>query len=96
MAHLYKTTVWQGASGNWYCNDIADLAGPSAKWWVPARVLGMKLTDFILLLKDSFNAIISKYNPDEDILIFYWNNQSDANKYKLWINSKAKKANFMV
>ena len=96
MAHLYKTTIWQGSSGRWYCNDVTDLAGPSAKWWVPARMLGMKLTDYILLLKDSFNANIHEYNADTDVLIFSWDNQSDANKYKLWINSKAKKANFMV
>ena len=96
MAHLYKTSTWQGSSGKWYCNDITDLSGCSAKWWVPARILGMKLSDYILLLKDIFNANICKYNSNTDVLLFFWDNQSDANKYKLWINDKAKKANFMV
>ena len=96
MAHLYKLTGWQGGSGRWYCNDITDLTNLSAKWWVPARMLNISLTDFIIMLKDTFNATIGKYYPDTDVLTFYWDKQVDMNKFILYINRESKKKNFMV
>lgn len=96
MAHLYKTQSWQSQSGKWYCNDVSDLAGIAGKWWVPARLLGMSLTDYVLLLKDNFKANIAAYYPDTDVLIFNWDNYAEAHKYELWINSMARKANFIV
>jgi hypothetical protein len=95
MAHLYKVSNWQSAS-KWYCNDTADLAGIAGKWWVPARMLGMSLTDYILLLKDQFHANIVSYNSITDVLIFNWESYSEMHKYELWINSMARKANFIV
>ena len=95
MAHVYKVSQWQGASGRWYCNDVADLAGPSAKWYTPARMLGISLCDYVLLLKDKFNASGFKYNEEKDVLIFSWEKESDAHRYLLWINKMARKANFM-
>lgn len=96
MAHLYKVTEWEGGSGRWYVNDVADLAGPSAKWWTPARMLNMSLTDYIIMLKDQFNATIVSYNRDTDALIFYWDTYVAAHKYVLWINKIARQQNFMV
>ena len=96
MAHLFKMTEWQGSSGRWYCNDTTDLAGPSAKWWTPARMLNTSLTDYIIMLKDKFNATIVKYCPETDVLIFYWDKQIDIHKFILYINKESKKKNFMV
>ena len=96
MAHLYKVSEWKSPTGKWYCNDLQDLAGISGKWWVPARMLGISLTDYIVALKTSFNATIVEYHKSTDVLIFYWDNYADLHKYALWINEKAKKANFMV
>ena len=96
MAHLYKVSQWQSASGRWYCNDVADLAGPSAKWWIPARLLNISLNDYILLLKDRFNADIILYNEENDVLIFSWKKESDAHRYLLWINRKSREQKFMV
>lgn len=96
MAHLYKISEWQGGSGKWYCNDVTDLAGVSGKWWVPARMLGIPLTDYILLLKDQFNATIVEYYEPTDILIFHWEKQTDCHKYVLWINAQARKINYMI
>ena len=96
MAHLYKTTEWQGGSGKWYCNDVADLTGPSAKWWTPARMLNMSLTDYILMLKNDFNAIIAGYCSDTDVLLFHWDKYSDCHKYVLFINKESRKRNFMA
>lgn len=97
MAHLYKLSEWQSSSGNWwYCEDVSDLAGPSAKWWAPARVLGLSLTDFILLLRDKYHATIGKYNPDTDYLDIKWVSYSDMHKYVLYVNKVARSKNFMV
>lgn len=94
--HLYKVSNWKSGSGRWYCNDVTDLAGISAKWWVPARFLNLSLTDYILLLKDKFNATIVQYYGPTDVLIFYWDNYEDCNKYTKWINAEARRANIML
>ena len=96
MTHLYKSSEWQGSSGKWYCNDVSDLAGISGKWWVPARLLNISLTDYILLLKEKFNATIELYNEDTDVLIFYWDKYSDCHRYMLWINAEARKKKFFI
>lgn len=96
MVHLFKMTEWQGSSGRWYCNDITDLAGPSAKWWAPARVLNISLTDYIMLLRDTYNATVVKYNPEKDVLSVYWDKQTDVHRFVLYVNKEAKRKNFMV
>ena len=96
MAHVYKVEEWQSPTGKWLCNDVKDLAGVSGKWWVPARMLGMSLTDYILLLKDEFKADIESYYEPTDVLLFSWKKQTDCHRYVLWINSMARKANFIV
>ena len=96
MAHLYKTQEWQSPSGKWYCNDTTELAGMASKWWVPARILGISLTDYVLLLKNKYNATIVKYNLEKDILIFYWDKQVDCHKYVLAINAEARKKVFTI
>ena len=56
MAHLYKTQEWKSSSGKWYCNDTTELAGMASKWWAPARILGISLTDYVLLLKNKYRV----------------------------------------
>lgn len=96
MAHLYKVTEWQSPSGNWYCNDTADLCGVSGKWWIPARMLNMTFTDYILMLRREYHANIVRYNESTDCLIFYWDNYADCHRYVLYINREARKRKFMV
>ena len=84
MAHVYMVQKWQSPTGKWHCNDIKDLAGVSGKWWVPARMLGMSLTDYVLLLKEEFKADIESYY------------EPDCHRYVVWINAMARKANFIV
>ena len=96
MAHLYKVCEWQGGSGHWYVNDVTDLARPSAKWWAPARMLNMSLTDYVIMLKDKFNATIGGYYSSTDVLVFYWNNYNDAHKYVLWVNKIARQKKYVV
>lgn len=96
MAHLYKVEEWCGGSKKWYCNDVSDLSGVSGKWWVPARMLNISLTDFILLLKEQFNATIVTYNEHTDVLIFNWDKYIDCHRYVLWINKESRKRNFIL
>lgn len=94
--HLYQVSSWNSPSGRWYCNDVKDLAGVAGKWWVPARLLGLSLTDYILLLKDEFKADIHSYYEPTDLLLFSWKNYGDCHRYVLYINGKARKANYIV
>lgn len=96
MAKLYKVTEWEDPLGKWWSNNVQELATISAKWWVPARMLNMSLTDYILMLKNEYNANIISYHPDSDVLIFNWTNYADCHKYTLFINAKARKLNYIV
>lgn len=96
MAHIYKTAEWAGATGKWYVNDTSDLAGIAGKWWIPARILGLSLTDYILLLKDEYGCIIKKYNAETDYLEHYWLDKTLAHKWVLFINKRARAINFIV
>jgi hypothetical protein len=96
MSHIYKVEEWKSGSGYWHCNDVQDLAGIAGKWWVPARILGISLTDYILLLKNEYKATIKGYNPQSDYLSFYWENYSDMHRYVLFINKEARKKQFKI
>lgn len=96
MAHLYHVQEWQSTSGRWFCNDVEDLSGVSAKWWIPCRMLGISPIDYILLLINEFKVSEIKYNREKDYLFFYWNNYNDCHKYALWINKCGKRANLII
>ena len=93
MAHLYKATEWK-ETDHWFCSDIEDLGNWSGAWWIPARILGISLTDFVKILINDFNVSYIHYNEKYDFLNYYWNNQADMRKYKNMINAAARKKNF--
>lgn len=95
--HRLEYSEWQSGDGRrWYCNDVKELATVASKWWVPARMLGMSLTDYVLLLKDTFHANIEQYYEPTEVLIYSFNNKIDVHKFVLWINNQAKKVNYIV
>jgi hypothetical protein len=96
MKKLYKVNEWEDGTGKWRCNDTQDLSSVACKWWVPARILNISLTDYILLLKNNFKANIEGYYEPTDILTFSWENYASCHKYVLFINAAAKKANFII
>ena len=100
MAHLYKCSEWTDSTKKWYVADTSDLANNSAAWWIPARILGLSLTDYILLLKNEYNANIVGWYPNSNngksLLIFNWNNYNDAHKYLLYINRIARNKNWTI
>lgn len=100
MAHMYKASEWTDASRKWHVADTSDLANDSAAWWIPARILGLSLVDFVLLLKNEYNANIIRWYPDSNngksLLLFNWNNYNDAHRYLLYINRIARNKNWTI
>ena len=96
MSHIYKCAEWQGGDGNWYVNDVTDGNSVAIKWYTPARMLNMALTDYIHMLLKKFNAKIEKYNDVTEVLIFYFVTQAEARQFKNYINRKAREIQFQV
>ena len=96
MAHVLVYKEWQGGSGNWYCNDVSDLAGISGKWWVPARMLEMAPAAYVQWLIDNYHPTTLIWNGE--ILIYSWdkNHYADMHKFVLYINRIARQKNFLV
>ena len=96
MSHLYKATEWE-ICGNWYCNDTEELGTSIAgKWWVPARILEITLTDYVKMLIDDFKVDKISYNKEADVLIFSWKSQAAMRKYKNWINAQARNKRYYI
>lgn len=95
MAHLYKTVEWQSGSGRWYVNDVQELCTVASRWWTPVRMLKMTPNDYVLMLRDKFKAGDFVYTAEKNVLIFSFDTQADARKYKNWINAQARKANYI-
>ena len=94
--HLYRVSEWQSSgSGVWYCNDVEDLAGISSRWWTPARMLNMPLDEYVVMLVEEFKVDSISYDPEANVLVFYWKSREACRKYKNWINKKARECNFM-
>lgn len=97
MAHLFKMSEWEsGAGGIWYCGDVEDLGHNSGAWWIPARMLGMDLVDYVEMLITAFEVDKISYNKETNVLVYSWYSQTKMRKFKNWINAKARQANFYI
>ncbi len=95
MSHLLKYTEWETATG-WHCNDVSDLGAGSGYWWHVPRMLGMELTDYVLLLKDKFNAKNFHYNPKYNVLLWNWESYNDCHAFVLFVNKEARKRKYFI
>lgn len=97
---IYKTSEWSNVPGRWEVGDVSDLANDSNGWWIPARFLGISLEDWIIKLRDEFNAIIDSFKPESNkgksLLLYHWDNYNDAHKFCLWINRMARNNNWTI
>ena len=90
--HLYQMTCWN-VYDRWYCNDVSNLSGRSAKWYTPMRMLNLSVDRYIdLLVKYKAKGI--RYYEPTDFLGFYFESEADAKRFCAYINSKAKKSNY--
>lgn len=92
---VYRAEEWQGACGNWYCNDTSGLGRNTGAWYHPARILDMSPAEFIKWLVDNYHPHIY-HNEDCSFVGWYWDKQSDMRKYKNYINAKARAKNYQV
>lgn len=95
MSHLLKLVEWESPTG-WHCNDTSDLAHGSGNWWNIPRMLNISLIDYVLLLKNDFNATDFHYNINYNVLLWKWKTYSDCHKFTLFINKEARKRKFFV
>lgn len=94
MAHIYKANEWQGSSGRWYVADTESLENNSAAWWVPSRVLGVSASGFVLLLRNKFQVKDICFR--NDFLSFTFDSQTQARKYKNYINKVAREKQYII
>lgn len=94
---LYKVEEWQNGS-SWRAGDMSDLKNNSNLWYIPPRMLSLSLEEWILKLKNEFNATGFCFYPEanggKSLLTYYWVNYEDCHKYTLWVNRKAKEGNW--
>ena len=95
-SHLLKFTEWQSPTGKWHTNDVSDLAHGSGYWWHVPRMVNMKLTDYILFLKDNFNATNFCYNEKDNVLLWDWETYGDCHRFTSWVNQEARKRKFFI
>lgn len=91
--HLYNMTHWE-CGGLYYCNDVNNLCGRSAKWYTPMRILGLSVDEYINLLVDTFHASNIKYFDKTDCLIFSFNTEKEAKTFCAYVNKKAKSSKY--
>lgn len=92
MKTILKFSEWQGGAGEWRAADTTNFT----PWWYAARMLGLPLTDYILLLKDKYHAEKFYYFKEKNLLIWSWEKYSDCHAFVLFINREAKKRQFYV
>lgn len=90
--HLFQMTYWE-IGRNWHCNDVKNLAGRSAKWYTPMRILNLSIEEYINLLL-SYNAKGLKYYSESDYLAFYFEKEKDVKAFCSYVNKKAKLAKY--
>lgn len=94
MKHLYQMTTWQSGSGKWRVNDVKNLAGKSAKWYTPMRILNLSVEDYVHLLLNKFNAQGMYYYAPTDLLSFYFKTEIEAKKFCSYVNKVSKSKNY--
>ena len=87
--HLYNMTCWEN-NGHYYCNDVDNLSGKSAKWYTPMRILNLSVEEYVKLLVDTFHASELEYFEKSDCLIFHFNTEKEAKSFCAYVNKKAK------
>lgn len=90
---ILKYDEWQDTNGKWHCGDCRALSKMSNAWWKPARLLNMELTDYIKMMKETYNANI-KATKSFNVILFSWDKQADMRKFKNFINRKARETGY--
>ena len=93
--HILKLSTWQ-IGNKWYVGDIEDLGHGSGTWWYIPQALDVPYEKYPHLLKDEYNATLLRYHAKENVFIFAFEKYADANRFKNYVNKKARDKHFMV
>ena len=93
MSHIYEASEWK-IGNRWYVNDVKELATSASKWWQPMQMLDMSIEQYTNLLI-SYNAKKITYHKESDVLTFSFDTQSEARKFKNFLNREARKRNWI-
>lgn len=103
----YKAETWMNG-GKWHCADCRDLKNGSSDWYIPCRLLNMSPKEFAEMLIVDFDAEVNltyhqiynqetkEFSNGKRLLLFEFDSQEKAEKYKAFINKKARGINFSL
>ena len=91
---MYKIAEWTDPTGKWMVGANYSANTPQGKWWFPARMMKISLTDYVQLIKDYGGSYFQYFPPTEsckgDVLYFAFDKYADAHKFVLYINKLAR------
>ena len=93
---LLKYVEWQGANGDWYCNDTSDLSSIRSLWWAPARMMNISPAEYVEWLVKEFKPDRVLYDQERNVLIYSWRSQAKMRLFKNKLNALARKYNYVV
>lgn len=98
MSKVYKATEWKDLAGNIRI-QCDDLVGTGRNWSEPAKILGMKPSDFLASLKEDYEATLVPYRNKEGKLTFvgyHWKSLQKARLFKNKLNKIAREKNYKI
>lgn len=98
MSKLYVAEEWISASGKVNIQSV-NLVGTGRNWREPAKILGLSVPDFILKLREEYEAELKVFKNEEGKIMFidyYWRDLAKARKYKNYINLIARNKNYKI
>jgi len=94
--NLYVAKEWQGGSGQWYVNNTDDLGNGSGYWGHLLKIFQVDVDNLVKLLTEKFEVNQIQYNIKSDVLIFSWDTQTAARKFKNALNKAARDRKYFV
>lgn len=89
----YNPTVWNQGT-RWHCNDTSDLINGSATWYIPVRLSNHTPEEFAAQLIKNFKAQVTL--TDTGLMLWSFDSQEDAEKYRSWIKKQIKGKTFTL
>lgn len=93
---IWKASEWETVGMGWHANCVDNLAGGSALWYHPARILNITPAAFVELLVKEYKPDNLFYSEEKNLLVFTWKDQAQMRHYKNFINAQARKANYQI
>lgn len=97
MKELYQITEFQSAgTGKWHCGNFKHLDQNSAAWYLPARVLGLDLCDYIDLLINKYHVTPRIWDESKGFFLGDWPDYRTIHSFVIYINKVAKQKGYYI